>query len=110
MKYRQAAGGTNALDEPAHFRPTRGPSSPFALPGLAVIAAYDGCMQRAGRLWGTAVALASETGFTMGYNRRRYERRLPLHTNAEFSAAVDEGRAITLEQAVAHALVDPTGS
>ena len=82
----------------------------LCLAGLAVIAAYDDCMHRAGRLWGAAEALAAETGFTMGYNRRRYERRLPLDTNAEFSAAVDEGRAMTLEQAVAYALEDPTGS
>ena len=82
----------------------------LCLAGLAVIAAHDERMQRAGRLWGAAEVLASETGFTMGYNRRRYERRLPLDTDAEFSAAVDEGRALTLEQAVAYALEDPTRS
>ena len=76
----------------------------LCLAGLAVIDAHGNRVQRAGLLWGAAETLSSQAGFAMGYNRRRYKRRLPVGTNAEFSAAADEGRKMTLEHATAYAL------
>jgi predicted ATPase/class 3 adenylate cyclase len=84
----------------------------YCLEGLAGIAATSGQPQRGARLFGAAEALREVVGIPLPpVNRADYERdvavaRADLDETA-FAAAWAEGRAMTLEQAMAYAL-EPT--
>ena len=79
------------------------------LEALGIIAAAQGQPRRAAQLFGAADALRQETRSSMtGMERAEYTEAL-AHARAqvdepEWSAAWAEGRAMTLEQAVAYAL------
>ena len=82
----------------------------FALEGLAAVVAALGISARAARLWGAAERLREEIGSPLPPNdRRRYVRRVAatratLGDDAAFDRAWQEGRALTIEQAIALAL------
>lgn len=82
----------------------------FALEGLAAVVAVLGKSLRAARIWGAAERLREEIGAPLPPNERpRYGRRVAvaraaLRDDAAFDSAWQEGRALTIEQAIALAL------
>src|SRR5579859_4519531 len=85
--------------------------SAWCLERLAEIALAQGQPQKAGRLLGAAAALRSSIGSVMDLvDQPEYEHRLAAlraDLGAErFAEAWEAGRAMTLEQAAAHALED----
>jgi predicted ATPase len=77
------------------------------LMGLAEVAAIQGQPARSGWLFGSAVQLTPSTGFYCdALNERVAETRkmLDAKDTAAFDAAHEEGRATTLEEAIAKAL------
>jgi hypothetical protein len=83
----------------------------FTLSGLAGLAAAQGQLRRAVRLSGAAARLCEVSGVPSQRTEEGYIRgRLPGLREALGAAAYDaawaEGRALTLEQAVADALED----
>jgi len=85
-----------------------------SLEGLASVAAATGAPRRAARLWGAADALRQEIGNLRSVNESiAYERQVKaLHatlTAEAFDQACDEGRAMTLDDAVRYALEGQAG-
>ena len=84
-----------------------------SLEGMAPVASALGNPDRAARIWCAAERLREEFGAPLPPNERpRYEEqvataRAALNDNAAFAAAWQEGRALTLEQAIALALQEP---
>ena len=82
----------------------------FALEGLAAVVAALGSSMRAVRIWGAAEQLREEIGAPLPPNERpRYDRRVAvvraaLRDDVTFDRAWQEGRALTIEQAIALAL------
>jgi non-specific serine/threonine protein kinase len=82
----------------------------FALEGLASAVAALGGTLRAARVWGAAERLREEIGSTLPPNERpRYDRRVAaaratLKDDAAFDHAWQEGRVLTLKQAIELAL------
>jgi tetratricopeptide (TPR) repeat protein len=74
---------------------------------LAALAAGDGDVGRAGRLWAAAEALeeSGQAVFQPG-ERDRYRRALLALPADELETAIAEGRALTLDQAVELALAN----
>jgi tetratricopeptide (TPR) repeat protein len=72
---------------------------------LAALAAGDGDVARAGRLWAAAEALeeSGQAVFQPG-ERDRYRQALLVLPADELETAIAEGRALTLDQAVEFAL------
>jgi predicted ATPase/DNA-binding SARP family transcriptional activator len=80
-----------------------------SLAGLAWVAAAQGQMERAARLFGQVEALGEAAGSVMtAQERPLYERVVTMAqavlSEEAFAAAWTEGRAMTLEQAIADAL------
>jgi tetratricopeptide (TPR) repeat protein len=82
----------------------------ISLEGLARAVAALGSSSCAARIWGAAERLRSETGSPLSprdrpdYDRRVAVARTALRDDAAFDRAWQEGRALTLEQAIALAL------
>ena len=82
----------------------------FCATGLAGVAAREGLAERAARLFGAADALSEKTGAGVSWSVLRSLNERDLTSTREmldpeaFEAAWAEGRAMTLEQAVAYAL------
>ena len=80
-----------------------------SLEAFAGLAADQENPERAARLWGAAEALREEIGSPLAPNdREAYEREVAqarqVLGEAAFAAAWEEGRAMTMEQAVEYAL------
>ena len=82
-----------------------------ALEGIAVLASMQDDFRQAGRLYGAAEALRETIGMPhrpAAYERVNYEQNIAMvRTNLDevtFAKAWAEGRAMTMEQAVAYAL------
>jgi predicted ATPase len=84
-----------------------GPSTIYGLALLAWFAAADSRAHRAGVLWGAVEAL-EDRGEAMidPRDRAAYEERLSALPDADFEAACEAGRALSLDEAVALALAD----
>jgi predicted ATPase/DNA-binding winged helix-turn-helix (wHTH) protein len=85
-----------------------------SLEGLAGLAAATAAPRRAACLWGAAEALQREIGGTMSVNQRTtYERQVKpvraILSGEAFDRAWDEGRAMTLDDAVRYALDEQAG-
>ena len=85
------------------------PSVIDSLEGLAGVAAATAAPRRAARLWGAADALRQEIGYARSvHDSNAYERRVKAIratlTAEAFDQAWDEGRAMTLDDAVRYAL------
>jgi predicted ATPase/DNA-binding winged helix-turn-helix (wHTH) protein len=85
-----------------------------SLEGLAGLAAATAAPRRAARLWGAAEALQREIDGAMSVNQRiTYERQVKpvraILTAEAFDHAWDEGRAMTLDDAVRYALDEQAG-
>jgi predicted ATPase/DNA-binding XRE family transcriptional regulator len=85
----------------------------YCLEGLAEYAASSGDLARAARLWGASEAILAETEIIVYVNtpdRTHYERQVAAAREradaAEWRRAWAEGREMTPDQAVAHALGD----
>jgi predicted ATPase/class 3 adenylate cyclase len=82
----------------------------WSLEGLAAVVAALGASLPAARIWGTAERLREEIGSPLPPTERpRYDRcvataRAALEDDAGFDRAWQEGRALTLEQAISLAL------
>jgi predicted ATPase/DNA-binding SARP family transcriptional activator/DNA-binding CsgD family transcriptional regulator len=83
----------------------------YCLEGLAAIAASEGSLARAGRLWGAAEALLEEievTAYIYAPDRSAYQDRVSAARaqldEAAWQAAWSEGQEMTPEQAVGYAL------
>jgi hypothetical protein len=85
-----------------------------SLDGLAVVAAATGAPRRAARLWGAADALRQEIGYartvhdSIAHERQVKPVRATLTAEA-FDQAWDEGRAMSLDDAVRYALDEQAG-
>ena len=81
------------------------------LEGLGVVAAALDSPLHAARIWGAAERLRAEIGSTLAqlakahYDRRIAAAKAALGDDTAFNAAWQEGRALTLEQAIELALV-----
>jgi predicted ATPase/DNA-binding CsgD family transcriptional regulator len=85
----------------------------YCLEGLAAIAASEGSLARAGRLWGAAEALLEEievTAYIYAPDRSAYQDRVSAARaqldEATWQAVWSEGREMTPEQAVGYALLE----
>jgi tetratricopeptide (TPR) repeat protein len=84
-----------------------------SLEGLAAVAASLGDSLRAARIWGATERLRAEIGTPLTPNERsRYDRyvaaaRISSRDDAAFDNAWQEGRGLTLEQAIDLALANP---
>ena len=82
----------------------------FSLEGLATLVAALGSSLRAARIWGTAERLRVEIGSPLPpIDRPRYDRRVgatraAMGDDAAFDRAWQEGRILTIEQAIELAL------
>ena len=81
----------------------------WALDALAAVCAQRGYVGKAARLWGAAEALREASGFSQPPDDKRVlepflEAACSRLDEATFQAAWEEGRAMTEEQAVEHAL------
>ena len=85
----------------------------FSLEGQAAVFAALGDSQRAARIWGAAERLREEIGSPVPPNERpRHEARVTaaravLPDDASFDGAWQDGRILTLEQAIELALENP---
>jgi tetratricopeptide (TPR) repeat protein len=84
----------------------------LALEGLASVVAALGSSLRAARIWGAAEQLREEVGSPLppkdrpDYDRRAAAARAAVGDDAAFDRAWQQGRALTLEQAIELALED----
>ena len=90
------------------------PSVIESLEGLAGLAAATAAPGRAARLWGASEALRQEMGGARSVHQSiAYERHVKpvraILTGAAFDRASDEGRAMTLDDAVRYALDEQAG-
>jgi hypothetical protein len=79
----------------------------YSLMGAAEVAAHRGETARAARLLGASDALSEEMGLALTYPEQKKQRaRIAsvLDGDDAAQAAQSEGRALTLEEAVAYAL------
>jgi hypothetical protein len=77
----------------------------YALIGLAAAAAALGEPVRAGRLWGAFSAMEENVDMRLFPGDREWHERLVARAEGPtFAAAVEEGRAMTPDEAVAYAL------
>jgi predicted ATPase len=80
----------------------------YGLAALAAAAGAAGNAERAGRLWGALAILEQSSGWlVLSHERSKYEDRVAACANAApraFAAAVDDGRTMTLDEAVDYAL------
>jgi tetratricopeptide (TPR) repeat protein len=88
------------------------PDMAEALKEVAGLAAAQGEFKRAARLWGVAEALREAIGAPLPPDERPDYEREVAHVRAQldeaaFKAAWQEGRVMTLEEAVAFALASP---
>lgn len=75
------------------------------LGGMAATAAKRGDVERAGRLWGAALAIERELEIPIGVRERsRYERALAVVAGPRFEAAMADGEAADLDAVVEDAL------
>jgi hypothetical protein len=81
-----------------------------SLVGLAYVAFALACPARAARIWAGAERLRETIGEKLppsdcaGYNRRVAAARAAIGDGSAFDSAWQEGRAMTLEQAIEYAL------
>ena len=86
----------------------------YSLGGLADVVAALGSPLRAARIWGAAERLREEIGSPLAPNERpAYERQVraareALRDNTGFDHAWQEGRVLTLEQAIDLAMQEPS--
>jgi hypothetical protein len=84
----------------------------YGLEGLAAVAALAGDVDRAGRLAGAAHALRERSGThngpTFTFHQRYLDRLAAVTPRGRLAAAVAEGRELSVEQAVAEALAEPS--
>lgn len=84
----------------------------YGLEGLAAVAALAGDVERAGRLAGAAHALRERSGThngpTFTFHQRYLDRLASVAPAGRLAAAVSEGRELSIEQAVAEALAEPS--
>ena len=85
-----------------------------SLEGLAALAAATAAPRRAARLWGAADALQQAMGGTKSVNQRiAYERQVrpvrAILSGEAFDQAWNEGRAMSLDDAVRYALDEQAG-
>jgi len=77
----------------------------YGLGLLAAVAAAEGRRAQAGRLWGAVEAIEESEEVKLSYEDRvRYEEAVLALSDAELDAARAEGQAMTLDEAVEHAL------
>jgi predicted ATPase/DNA-binding SARP family transcriptional activator len=76
----------------------------YCLAGLSAVAAARGDVPRAGRLWGAVERIEASREATLPFERARYERWLEAAREPVAPRDVLEGRAMTLDEAVAYAL------
>ncbi len=85
----------------------------YTLEALAALAAAEGTPRRAARLWGAAEQLREEIGSALPPNNLKEREqqvaasRAALADDIAFDAAWEEGRALTLDQAMDLALEQP---
>ena len=78
-----------------------------SLEGLAEVIADLGNSLRAARIWGAAERIRAEVGLPLSPSRTGYHRRVAaarVGDDVGFDGAWQEGRALTLEQAIEFAL------
>jgi hypothetical protein len=84
----------------------------YGLEGLAAVAALAGDVERAGRLAGAARALRERSGThngpTFTFHQRYLDRLAAAAPAGRLAAAIAEGRELSVEQAVAEALTEPS--
>lgn len=85
----------------------------WSVASFAGVAAINGEPERAAKLWGAAEAQCQSTGLRPACAIRVTHKRLQAEARGQlgdsaFNAAWVEGQKMTLEQAVAYALADPT--
>jgi tetratricopeptide (TPR) repeat protein len=89
---------------------------PYSLEGLAAVGASLRDSLRAARIWGAAERLRAEIGTPLkpnvrpGYDRRVAAARVASGDDAAFDSAWQEGRGLTLDQAINLALAKPVES
>ncbi|HYZ76444.1 MAG TPA: BTAD domain-containing putative transcriptional regulator [Gaiellaceae bacterium] len=77
----------------------------WALAGLASAAGADGEADRAGLLWGAAQSLEEQLALPLPpHDRERYARTLKQLDRSRLQAAIAEGRTLSFDEAVEHAL------
>jgi predicted ATPase/DNA-binding SARP family transcriptional activator len=87
------------------FRATGDISATIAsVAALARIARDRGELQRAGRLWGAVESTETSLGLEWALNRAGWERDVVPQPRSEFEHAREEGRGMSLDEAVAYAL------
>lgn len=108
---RDLSAGRQMFEEALAIRRERGDQRGMigSLAGLATVFAADGDILRAARLWGAVEQRRAAIGVPLSQNERpRYERCVTAArtaaSDASFESAWQEGRAMTLEQAVELAL------
>jgi predicted ATPase len=84
----------------------------YALEGLASVAGKRGDDVRAARLWAASAAIRDATGFVLAAAEQRFHEEVTAEVQARlgreaFARAWNEGRWLSLEQAVELALMDP---
>jgi predicted ATPase/class 3 adenylate cyclase len=86
---------------------------PYSLEGLAAVVASLRDSLRAARIWGATERLRAEIGTPLppnqrpGYDRRVAAARIASGDDAAFDSAWQEGRCLTLDQAIDLALTKP---
>jgi non-specific serine/threonine protein kinase len=86
---------------------------PYSLEGLAAVVASLGDSLRAARIWGATERSRAEIGTPLqqwdrsGYDRRVAAARIASGDDAAFDSAWQEGRGLTLDQAIDLALAKP---
>ena len=79
----------------------------YCLRALAAVAAEQGQVERAGRCWGAADAHERESGWTLlTRDSKTYETAVAKVANARFEQALEEGKGMTLAQALAYVVTD----
>jgi predicted ATPase/class 3 adenylate cyclase len=78
----------------------------YCLAGLAAVDAHQGRLDQAARLWGSVIAFERSSGTALNdAERHRYERVLAdVQRGPDTAAEFAQGSAMTLEEAVEHAL------
>jgi tetratricopeptide (TPR) repeat protein len=78
----------------------------YCLAGLAAVDAHQGRLDQAARLWGSVIAFERASGTALNdAERHRYERVLgDVQRGSDTAAEFEQGSAMTLEEAVEHAL------
>jgi hypothetical protein len=86
---------------------------PYSLEGLAAVVASLRDSLRAARIWGATERLRAEIGTPLqlwersGYDRRVAAARIASGDDAAFDSAWQQGRCLTLDQAIGLAMAKP---